>query len=110
MGLLDWGKPAIQIERLIRGLNPWPCAYTSLDDKNLKIWKAEVLDFSQMADVNNVADSEYGTILSVTKDAIMIKAFDGVIAIKELQLEGKKRMAAADFIRGYSSLEGKVLG
>lgn len=110
MGLLDFSKPAVQIERLIRGLNPWPCAYTSLDDKNLKIWKAEVLDLKELQDVEHIDDSEYGTILKVTKDSIMVKALDGVISIKELQLEGKRRMDAADFIRGYSALEGKVLG
>lgn len=110
MGLLDFGKPAVQIERLIRGLNPWPCAYTSLDDKILKIWKADVLDFKDLKAVAHIDDSEYGTILKVTKDAIMVKALDGIVSISELQLEGKKRMDASDFIRGYQTLEGKVLG
>lgn len=109
MGHLDWSKSSVQIERLIRGLNPWPCAYTSLDNKNLKLWKADVLDFSEIENVEHINDCEYGTILNVTKDAIMVKALDGVVAIKELQLEGKKRMDASDFIRGYQSLEGKVL-
>lgn len=110
MGLLDFSKPAVQLERLIRGLNPWPCAYTSLDGKNLKLWKADVVGFDELQDVEHIDDSEYGTILKVTRDAIMVKAMDGVLSITELQLEGKKRMDAADFIRGYQALEGKVLG
>ena len=110
MGLLDFSKPVAQLERLIRGLNPWPCAYTSLDGKNLKLWKADVVSFNELQDVEHIDDSEYGTILKVTKDAIIVKALDGVLSIKELQLEGKKRMDAADFIRGYQALEGKVLG
>ena len=110
MGFLDFSKPVAQLERLIRGLNPWPCAYTSLDGKNLKLWKADVVSFNELQDVEHIDDSEYGTILKVTKDAIIVKALDGVLSIKELQLEGKKRMDAADFIRGYQALEGKVLG
>jgi len=110
MGLLDFSKPALQLERLIRGLNPWPCAYTSLDGKNLKLWKAYVVGFDELQDVEHIDDSEYGTILKVTKNAIMVKAMDGMLSITELQLEGKKRMDAADFIRGYQALEGKVLG
>ena len=110
MGQLDFTKSAVETERIIRGLNPWPCAYTKLDDKNLKIWRAEVLTFADVKDVEHVDDSECGTILKTTKDAILVKASDGVLAIKELQLEGKKRMSSADFLRGYFALDGKVLG
>jgi methionyl-tRNA formyltransferase len=101
VGKIDFSKSAISIERLIRGLNPWPSAYTHLFDKTLKIWDADV-----------IAENPEGTpgeILSVTKDAIIVKTGEGSLSIKELQLEGKKRMSAAAFLLGYSIDVGTVL-
>lgn len=101
VGKIDFSKSAISIERLIRGLNPWPSAYTHLFDKTLKIWDADV-----------IAENPEGTpgeILSVTKDAIIVKTGEGSLSIKELQLEGKKRMSAAAFLLGYSIEVGTVL-
>lgn len=101
VGKIDFSKSAISIERLIRGLNPWPSAYTHLFDKILKIWDADV-----------IAENPEGTpgeILSVTKDAIIVKTGEGSLSIKELQLEGKKRMSAAAFLLGYSIEVGTVL-
>lgn len=101
LGHIDFSKSAIQIERLIRGLNPWPSAYTSLDDKTLKIWNADVLE--QNSNGNN------GDIIDITKDSIIVKTGDGSLAIKELQLEGKKRMTVEAFLRGYTVTKGTTL-
>ncbi len=102
MGKIDWTKPAEVIERLIRGLNPWPSAYTVLDGKTLKLWKAEVGP--------TVLDSQPGQIVNVAKDAFTVCCGEGSLIIRELQLEGKKRMETDAFLRGYSVAEGTILG
>ena len=102
MGNIDFTKSATQIERLIRGLNPWPSAYTSFDDKTLKIWVANV----EHTDVK----AEPGEIIEIRKDAIVVMTGEGALIIKELQLEGKKRMPVEAFLRGYSVTIGMKLG
>lgn len=101
LGNLDFTKSAAELERLVRGLNPWPSAYTHLDGKTLKVWKAAVLteDF----------EGEAGQVCKVEKDAILVKTGKGALAILELQLEGKKRMSAEAFLRGYEIKEGTLL-
>lgn len=101
LGKIDWSMKAVEIERLIRGLNPWPSAYTSMGEKTLKIWKAEVID--------KEAGQEYGEIVNVTKDSIEIKTGEKLLAIKELQLEGKKKMTTDAFLRGANVEKGMVL-
>lgn len=101
MGLIDFNKSAVEIERLIRGLNPWPSAYTYLDGKTLKIWDADVIEEDM--------EGTPGEIIKVTKDSIHIKTTSGILAVKELQLEGKKRMTCDAFLRGYSVQTGIVL-
>lgn len=102
IGSIDWNMPAVNIERLIRGLNPWPSAYSKMGNKTLKIWKAKVID----KDISG----EIGVIVDVEKDSIHVKTGDGILAITELQLEGKKRMSAGDFLRGIQLEVGTKLG
>ncbi len=99
MGLIDWTRPAVEIERLIRGLNPWPSAFSYLDGKTLKLWSASVEEKS----------GEPGTIISVEKGGFSVACGRGSLFVTELQLEGKKRMMAADFLRGYQLKEGQRL-
>lgn len=94
LGNIDFSKSAAEIERLIRGLNPWPSAYTYLDGKVLKIWDAEAVDEDSL--------EEPGTILEFGKDYIKASSGKGTLKIRELQLEGKKRMSAEAFLNGYS--------
>ncbi len=101
MGNLDWSMPAVKLERLIRGLNPWPSAYTFLGGKTLKLWRARV-EQSQ-------SESSCGTVLSAGKGGLLVQTGDGALRILELQLEGKKRMDAEAFLRGYQIPEGTVL-
>lgn len=101
LGNIDWTRPAVEIERLIRGLNPWPSAYTHLDGKVLKIWQAKVIDAPK--------EHAAGCIVRVTKDSIEVQTGDGLLALKEIQLEGKKRMACDAFLRGYHVEEGVFL-
>lgn len=98
MGSIDWSKDVKEIECLIRGLNPWPSAYTRLDDKNMKIWKAKVLSDEMI--------STPGCIVRVNKDSIDVQAGNGILSLLEVQLEGKKRMTTDAFLRGYTVEEG----
>lgn len=102
MGEIDWSRPAAEIERLIRGLSPWPSAYTYLKGKTMKIWSAEVLPDSGSA--------ENGEITEAGKGGFLVKTGDGILSVKELQLEGKKRMEADAFLRGYPLERGIILG
>lgn len=92
---IDWTKDAQTIHNHIRGLSPWPVAYTTMDGKNLKLWRSEI--------VENVK-GEPGEIIETTKDAIIIAtgSEDGV-ALTEIQLAGKKRVKTRDYISGLQS-------
>ena len=98
LGSIDWTKPAKEIECLIRGLDPWPSAYTRLGDKTLKIWKAKVLDENTKA--------APGCLAKVTKNTIWVQTGEGVLSLLEVQLEGKKRMTTESFLNGYTVEEG----
>lgn len=93
MGKIDWSMEAVKIERLIRGLNPWPSAYTSLNGKTVKIWAAEVEEGQTSGTPGRV---------TVTKDKLLVECVEGFLSITELQLEGKKRMETAAFLRGFT--------
>ena len=93
MGLIDFSKSAEELERLVRGLNPWPSAYTFLNGKNLKIWKAE-------ADMTQAEKNIPGTVVRADEEGICVACGTGRLILKEVQLEGKKRMDSASFLRG----------
>ncbi|MBO5522688.1 MAG: methionyl-tRNA formyltransferase [Roseburia sp.] len=92
LGSIDWTKSAEEIECLIRGLDPWPSAYTRLGDKILKIWKAEV--------VSKQSEAAPGCMVKVEKNRILVQTGKGMLALKEVQLEGKKRMTVEAFLNG----------
>ena len=106
-GKIDWTSSAVQIERLIRGLNPWPSAYTELDGKTMKIWSAEVTE--DPADTAAEEKRMPGTVFAVGKKGFSVQTGAGALRICELQLAGKKRMDAGAFLRGYHLEEGNVL-
>jgi methionyl-tRNA formyltransferase len=100
-GDIDWTMDAVTIERLIRGLNPWPSAYTRWNGKVMKLWKAEVIDKEY--------DGEYGQIVETGKNRLIVKTKKGGLSIQELQLQGKKRMDVGAFLRGNQIEEGTIL-
>lgn len=102
LGRIDWTQSAEVIERLIRGLNPWPSAYTILNGKTFKIWNASILA--------EVGENEPGTVIKVSRKEMWVQTGAGVLALKEVQLEGKKRMETDAFLRGYEVVEGTHLG
>ncbi|MFR1833011.1 MAG: methionyl-tRNA formyltransferase [Lachnospiraceae bacterium] len=100
LGDIDWSMDAPAIERLIRALNSWPSAYSSLKGKTIKIWKAQVLDGEH--------EGTPGQITEVLKDGLIVTCGSGALKLCELQLEGKKRMDAGAFLRGFSVEKGAV--
>ncbi len=100
-GLLDFTKKPEVLERMVRGLNPWPSAFTHIEGKLLKIWDASV----EAAD----DDKECGSVVTDQKTYFKVKCDGGYLIINELQLEGKKRMKTADFLRGYSVKDDEKL-
>lgn len=105
LGEIKWEQSAAAIERLIRGLSPWPSAYTCLQDKTMKIWDASVADASSAKECG-----EPGTVAEVKKNTFTVQTGDGVLEIRELQMPGKKRMDAGAFLRGYKLEPGTKLG
>lgn len=103
MGRIDFTRPAQEIDRLIRGLTPWPSAYAGYRGKQLKIWRAA----PTLA--VNTCGRRLGEILSVEKDSVTVATGEGGLRILELQLEGKKRMTARDFLLGVRMTPGEVL-
>ncbi len=101
MGDLDFTRSAAELERLVRGLNPWPSAYTFLDGKMLKIWKAEVCKKN--------SDAAPGTCVREEND-LYVATGEGFLKFLEVQIEGKKRMAVSDFLRGHDIHTGYILG
>jgi methionyl-tRNA formyltransferase len=101
-GLIDWSSPAKAIANLIRGLDPWPTAYTYLDGELLKLFKARAISLDKKV--------EPGTILEIDSATIKVAAKDGAVLIEELQRPGKKRLKVSEFAKGYPACPGKRLG
>lgn len=108
MGEIDFNKPAVEIERLIRGMNPWPSAYTRYQGKVLKIWEADVVEnISELPNIN--LSENYGKIYSFNS-RIFIICNQSILEVLSLQLEGKKRMSAKDFLMGRDIEQGYRVG
>lgn len=128
LGEIDWQKPAQELERLVRGLNPWPSAYTFLNGKTLKIWKAAVIGQTDQEQAGNLQEGreqagkpesgeqqaafeiEPGSVAWVTKDSFAVQTGQGLLKLLEVQLEGKKRMTIDAFLRGFPIDKGCKLG
>ena len=96
---IDWTKPASEIDRMIRGFNPSPVAFTEYHGKPMKIWFSGV---SQNTD-NKITDkTKTGTVMNETKQGIEVVTGDGTLIIKRLQMPGKKAMDVKDFLNGHS--------
>src|SRR6267378_20346 len=90
-GKIDWSESADVIERKIRAFNPWPVAYMTIDGRNLKIFSGSVVDLN----------GKPGQILSAEKE-LVIAAGKGALSLSDVQLEGKRRMSASEFLRGHA--------
>lgn len=89
-GVIDFNKPAIVIKNLVRGLNPWPIAFTKLDGKTLKVYKADVVDIS----------GEAGSVIK-SDGEIIVACGEKAVSLEEIQIEGGRRMMAKEFLLGH---------
>lgn len=104
MGRLDYTRPAVELERLIRAMYPWPCAFTELGGKSLKILGAKVDEsFEDKGEAP-------GTVINVTKKLITVKCGEAALTITKLQPEGKKPMDTVAFLNGYKVSVGEHFG
>lgn len=100
MGIIDFNNTAAKLDCFIRGMNPWPSAYTVLYGKTLKIWAAKPIEMK----------GEAGMVLEVRKDSFVVACGEGALEILEVQLEGKKRMSAGEFLKGTKLAAGQRFG
>ena len=101
MAVIDWSKSAHEIDCLIRGLNPWPIALTTLSGERLKVFAAE----------KAAGNGEPGTVLEADpKKGLTVACGEGALRLTEIQLVGGKRMKATDFLRGHAIEVGTKLG
>lgn len=91
-GVIDWEKSATQIKNFVRGMNPWPCAYTMLDGQIFKIYKVNV--------TNQTSNKAAGTIVQADKNGLVVATGNGCVEIEILQAPCSKRMAAKDYLLG----------
>ena len=114
LGDIDWNQGTVSIERQIRGLNPWPSAYTMWNGKTIKIWAADVIagreaaEFLSESGVPAETGTAPGTVVCSDKRGLVVCTGGGLLSIRELQMEGKKRMDTPAFLRGYPIPAGDV--
>lgn len=104
LGEIDWNQPAEDVHNLIRGVNPWPGAYSYLEGKRVKIWQSCLTELED-------TEMKPGTIVKANhNDGILVQTADGILAIEKLQLPGAKRLTAEDFLNGHQLKEKSSFG
>ncbi len=101
-GRVDWSRPAAYVERMVRAYDPWPGTHTLLHGRRLRLWQASVFP-------SPPRPAPPGTVL-LEKDALLVVTGEGLLRLEEVQLEGKRRLDAATFLRGQRDLAGVRLG
>jgi methionyl-tRNA formyltransferase len=103
MARIDWAQPAGEIVNLARAMNPSPCAFTSIRDKLLRVYRVHEAPASRSEERPSKQPAA-GAILraDAATGELFVATASGAIAIDELQLEGRKRMSTAEFLRGFS--------
>jgi methionyl-tRNA formyltransferase len=101
-GTIDWSRSAAEIERAVRAFTPWPSVYTTLHGKLLKVHRAAV--------ASSPSPAPPGTVVRATDGDLEVATGEGRLRLLELQLEGKRRLAARDFLVGQPLREGDKLG
>lgn len=101
LGKINWNEKAINIQNLVRGTQPWPGAFTTYKENNIKILEVDI--------VNKFNDEENGKVVKVNNEGIYVNTLDNCIVIKQIQFPGKKSMSVSDFLRGNDFEEGVLL-
>ncbi len=104
-GEIDFSKTYAQLDCFVRAMSPWPCAYTFLNDKMLKIFKIEYAETNE-----DLANFDFGQVVLAEKNNLLVKCGSGVLRILELQLEGAKKMDSNSFLLGRKIKVGDKLG
>lgn len=105
-GHIDWSWSAERLHNLIRGLNSYPVAWSTLKDKTYKIWLSRVAESGKY----NVGNAEAGQVVAVDKKGFAVATGDGVLEIIEIQPPSKKKMSGGDFVRGHGVDVGDIFG
>lgn len=100
-GKIDFSKSPEEIERLIRGFDPWPGAYCDYEGTLLKLWAAKPL--------KETSQTAYGTIISATKEGVKICCNGGILLVTEIQIPGKKRVKVQEYLKGNTLKAGTLL-
>jgi methionyl-tRNA formyltransferase len=103
-GRIDWRRPAVEIWRAVRAFNPWPSAHTSLKGEFIRIWRARPLDAASSVAPGEVVGCSPSDIAD--EAAFAVQTGDGLLAVLEIQREGKKALPSAEFLRGMPGLIG----
>lgn len=109
---IDWNRSSVEIFNLVRGLNPWPGAYTLLADRVLKVWSVRACTVDRVpGPIPELADFKPGEVLGqIPEVGFAVSTGNGCIAVTEVQIQGSKRMGAQEFLRGHSIEKGTMLG
>lgn len=105
-GEIDWQKSAEELGNFIRGMNPWPTAYTSYEDQTIKVWRASVIDNWDSTEVEIIP----GKILAIDSDGILVGTGKGILRLEQLQRQGARAMDALDLANGLRLKVGKYFG
>lgn len=102
MEKINWHHTAQEIHNLIRGLNPWPGAYTTINNNNLKVWASQIVDLEQQKKMP-------GCVYEIVNgEGIIVQAGKGLIKLTELQAPGKRKISAGEFLKGYFLSKGDI--
>jgi methionyl-tRNA formyltransferase len=109
---LDWSQSACQLERLCRAFNPWPVAFTEMEDgRRLRIWMAQAIIAADQADSGHLPGPDSpGMVLAVNQEGIDVATGDGVLRLLQLQLPGGRNQPVSDFVNAAPVRPGSVLG
>ncbi|WP_210397960.1 methionyl-tRNA formyltransferase [Motiliproteus sediminis] len=95
-GLIDWQRPASELARQVRGLNPWPVAYSSLQGERVRVWEAQALEHG--------SDQQPGTLINADRDGLQVATGQGILSITRLQLPNARQLAVADLLNARQDL------
>jgi methionyl-tRNA formyltransferase len=102
---INWNKPAVDIHNFVRGLSPSPCAWTNHHEKVLRVYRTE-----RVEEAGTLTEHEAGLVADVRGEKLIVRTAAGLIALAEVQQEGRKRMGVAEFLRGHPLKVGDRLG
>lgn len=110
--IINWNSSAKNICNLVRGMDPWPTAFTFYEDNRVKVWKSSMFqgEFNELDSESDFECMLPGTIISADKNGLFVKTGEGILQIHEIQVDSSKRMSVASYLLGHSIEPNVVLG